>query len=100
VSFEGFAGDPSNTYAIRKLPIQSEWGTRRINVDMSDTLCRASSNRPVTLWVVGKVRQTYFKDREGTPYNQVAIHVEPYNKDTLESAGALLRRLSNPSERT
>jgi hypothetical protein len=98
--FMTFADEKTNTYAVSELPIQVDWGTKRVGVDMSDTLCRASSNRPITLWVVGKVRQIYFKDRSGTPHSQVAMHVEPFGEDTLSIAGATLRRLSKPPERT
>jgi len=86
------------TYAIGMLPKDANWGRDVSFDDKTAILCKAGTNRPCTIWMLGKTSKTWFYDRNG-PADQVSITIVPLDRQDGENARKLLANFSHPTLR-
>lgn len=77
---------PTNSYGVRLVPSAANWGRGAF-----DRVLYYDS-RPVTIWLVGRVRSTWFYDINGNPRNRVSLGIIPTVEGDLEAVNGLYDR--------
>lgn len=90
-----YLNEKDRVYALSMLPLQQlGWGTSRATLYR---LCLRGENRPVTLWIIGKVSTLWFYDsKEGDPHEKVTIGVAPLAKHGMAVARSMMQQLPYP----
>lgn len=68
----------------------------RDDIDKSSVLCAPSSTNPVTVWMVGLVKNAWFISYAGKPFPQVTIYIRPLKETAFDRARTLIKQLSSP----
>jgi hypothetical protein len=85
----------TSTYAVDNLPSHS-WGLNRPLEDKSSYLCRAGTNDPIRVWILGKISRLWFFSNNGEHAAQVSINVVPLCPSIAIVSHKNMATLANP----